>query len=241
MLPAQPNQSLIDGLNCLQTLATSPSPMGGRELARLLKMEPTRVNRLLKTLAHLGMTQQAPDRKYLAGPAMHVLSAQSLFASGLIRRSLKHLETLRIHRLTVAMGVLWKDQVCYLFHGDPSLPFTDGLGRMGLYPASRSSIGLMLLAWNDPRQVGKLFRGRRIDGFPRGIDSLLKKLDRIRRDGYAHVINSPSSNGSLAVPVGTPPHAAIALAGTITRQQKPRLVEALQVTAQHIDRPDNRT
>src|SRR3954470_11988766 len=94
MLPAQPNQSLIDGLSVLQALAVSNEPVGGRALARQLGLEPTRVNRLLKTLAHLGMARQDPDRKYLPGPAMHVLSALSLFGSGLIRRGIAPLESL---------------------------------------------------------------------------------------------------------------------------------------------------
>ena len=63
-------------------------------MARQLGLEPTRVNRLLKTLAHLGMARQDPDRKYLPGPAMHVLSALSLFGSGLIRRAIGPLESL---------------------------------------------------------------------------------------------------------------------------------------------------
>ena len=85
-LNAQPNKSLIDGITTLQALATSPDPVGCRELARRLDIDPIKVNRLLKTLAYLGIARQTADRKYTAGPGMHVLAAQSLFASGLIRR-----------------------------------------------------------------------------------------------------------------------------------------------------------
>src|SRR5258706_11898625 len=113
MLPAQPNQSLIDGLTVLQALAVSTEPVGGRALARELGLEATRVNRLLKTLAYLGMARQTPKRKYLPGPAMHVLSAQSLFGSGLIRRALPVLENLQQSGHVVALGVLWRGPVCY--------------------------------------------------------------------------------------------------------------------------------
>ena len=88
-LNAQPNKSLIDGITTLQALATSPDPVGCRELARRLDIDPIKVNRLLKTLAYLGIARQTADRKYTAGPGMHVLAAQSLFASGLIRRALR--------------------------------------------------------------------------------------------------------------------------------------------------------
>jgi len=88
MLPAQPNQSLIDGLACLQQLASEREPVGGRELARDLGLEPTRVHRLLRTLAHLGLAQQDAQRRYRPGPGIHVLAAQAMFGSGLLRRAL---------------------------------------------------------------------------------------------------------------------------------------------------------
>src|SRR5262245_29763060 len=103
MLPAQPNQSLIDGLACLQALASSSEAVGNRELARALGLEPTRVNRLLKTLAHLGLAEQDAQRRYRPGPAIHVLAAQSLFGSKLIRRAIGPLEELHRFGLIVAL------------------------------------------------------------------------------------------------------------------------------------------
>src|SRR5687768_12021147 len=78
---SQANQSIIDGISVLQALATSEEPVGSRELARRLGLENTRVNRLLKTLAAIGMAEQNVVRKYSPGPGMHVLAAQSLYAS----------------------------------------------------------------------------------------------------------------------------------------------------------------
>ena len=124
MLPAQPNQSLIDGVRCLQAVATAGVPIGGRELARRLEMEPTRANRLLKTLAAQGFLHQDGDRKYQPGAGMHVLAAQSLHGSGMLQRALPVLARLRRRRpaLIVALGVLWHDQVSYLYHADPQTP-----------------------------------------------------------------------------------------------------------------------
>ena len=125
-LNAQPNKSLIDGITTLQALATSPDPVGSRELARRLDIDPVKVNRLLKTLAYLGIARQTADRKYTAGPGMHVLAAQSLFASGLIRHALPVLENLRRFGHTVALGVLWQDNVSYLFHAPPGIEASRG-------------------------------------------------------------------------------------------------------------------
>lgn len=72
-LGAQPNRSLIDGIATLQALASSPEPVGCREIARQLGLDPTKVNRLLKTLTYLGIARQTANRKYTAGSGMHVL------------------------------------------------------------------------------------------------------------------------------------------------------------------------
>ena len=160
-LNAQPNKSLIDGITTLQALATSPDPVGSRELARRLDIDPVKVNRLLKTLAYLGIARQTADRKYTAGPGMHVLAAQSLFASGLIRHALPVLENLRRFGHTVALGVLWQDNVSYLFHAPPGIEASRGLGRIGLLPATTSGIGIVLLSEYEDDDVRELYAGPR--------------------------------------------------------------------------------
>jgi DNA-binding IclR family transcriptional regulator len=217
MLPAQPNQSLIDGLGVLQALASSGRAVGSRELAKMLDLEPTRANRLLKTLAALGIAQQTPDRRYEPGPGMHVLSAQSLYGSGLIRKAMPHLADL--HRLgyLVALGVLWRDQVCYLYHATPDMRPEMALGRAGLYPAERSGLGLVLLAQGEPLPSGELG----------------KRLRRVREQGYAR-IQIRHGVSTLAVPLGNPAYAAIGLSGQISSQQTPRLVAELQQAVSRI-------
>lgn len=236
MLPAQPNQSLIDGLTVLQALAVSTEPVGGRALARELNLEPTRVNRLLKTLAYLGMARQTPSRKYLPGPAMHVLSAQSLFGSGLTRRAMPVLEELRKTGKLVALGVLWRDQVCYIYHALPKDAATSGLGRMGLYPASQSSIGRVLLAQQEEDHIRALYQDRPIPLVPGGIEELLTILRQVKTDGYALAIQSTDPyNASLAIPVGTPPYAGLAVASDITQDQIPQYLPLLRTAADRIE------
>jgi DNA-binding IclR family transcriptional regulator len=216
-LPAQPNQSLIDGLTVLQAVAGGSQPVGSRELARELGIEPTRTNRLLKTLAHVGLTEQGEDRKYRVGPAIHVLAAQALFGSGLLRRAMPHLETLHTHGLIVALGVLWRDQVSYLYHAEPGMNAGVALGRAGLFPAARSGIGVALLA----RQAGT-------HPHDPGLAAL---VDHARREGYAFVPVG-STNGqpvhSLGVAIPGPGATAIALSGRIVPGRIPGLVASLK-------------
>ena len=232
---AQPNQSLIDGITTLQALASSPEPIGCRELARQLDSDPTKINRLLKTLAYLGIARQTANRKYTAGPGMHVLAAQSLFASGLILRALPELEQLRRYGHTVAMGVLWNDSVSYLFHAPPGIEASRGLGRIGLLPATTSGIGIALLAELEDADVRELYEGRDIPMFPDGIDSLLAKLSEVRALGYARVhVADERDHHIVSVSMGDPVHAGIAMSGWIPEGATAPLVEALREAAQRI-------
>jgi DNA-binding IclR family transcriptional regulator len=231
-LNAQPNKSLIDGISTLQALATSPDPVGCRELARRLNIDPVKVNRLLKTLAYLGIAHQNADRKYTAGPGMHVLAAQSLFASGLIRNALPVLERLRRFGHTVALGVLWQQNVSYLFHAPPGIEASRGLGRIGLLPASTSGIGIVLLSEYEDADVRDLYKDREIPMFPDGIEQLLAKLAEVRKLRYARVhVADDRDYHVVAVSTGDPAHAGVALSGWIPEAATAPLVDALRAAA----------
>ena len=231
MLPKQPNQSLIDGLTCLQALATA-APTGVRELARELGMEPTRAHRLLKTLAHLGLAEQTGERKYRAGPGIHVLAATSLYASGLMRRALEPLETLGRRGLIVALGVRWMDQVAYLYHAGPGMTTAEGIGRVGPFPASQSGLGLALLAGMDDQAVRELYHLRAVAGF-KGVGVLMAELKTTRVRGYADV-QREDGDRTLAVGVAAqhgPPTVAVGLAGKIGAAKVKGLVAELREAA----------
>lgn len=236
-LPAQPNQSLIDGLACLQTIASSLAPMGSRELARKLAMEPTRTNRLVKTLAHLGMAARNADRKYTAGPAIHVLSTQTLRASGLLRKALPVLRDLQKLRFLVALGVLWKDHVSYLCHALPDRPIEEGIGRFAHYPATLSSIGMVLLSAKPEQEVRRLYRGKDIPRYGRKLGSLLRDLRRARTRGYA-AIDEENGKTTAAVPVGEPPIAAVAVSGAGVRRCLAKCVETLKQAAEYLSQQE---
>jgi DNA-binding IclR family transcriptional regulator len=231
-LNSQPNQSLIDGITMLQALATSAEPIGCRELARQLGMDVTKTNRLLKTLAYLGIARQTSNRKYSAGGGMHVLAAQSLFASGLVRRALPALSGLRRFGNTVALGVLWQRSVSYLFHAPPGIEVSSGVGRIGLLPATTSGIGIVLLSEYSDDEIRALYAGDAIPMFPEGIEQLLDTLKRVRAQGYARVhVADGRDHHIVAVSTGDPTHAGIALSGWIPESATESLVAALREAA----------
>lgn len=231
---AQPNQSLIDGITVLQALAISNEPVGCREVARRVGLDTTRVNRLLKTLTYLGIARQTPNRKYRAGAGMTVLAAQSLFASGLLRRALPALEGLRRFGHTVAMGVLWRDNVSYLFHAPPTMASTDALGRIGLYPATRGGIGMALLAKRDDDEVVATYQGREIPGYAQMSD-LLAALNEIRERGYARLrVGEGQEQHTVAITVGQTAFAAIGVSGWVPESTMPAMLAALHDAATQI-------
>jgi DNA-binding IclR family transcriptional regulator len=222
------NQSLVNGLTCLQELVLADGPVGVRELARQLDMDPTRVSRLLGTLAWLGLAEQDEHRKYHPGAAVHVLSALSLHGSHLLTGALPVLRELSAETgLTVALGVLWRSHVCYLYHGGPRTPLELALGARGPFPARQSSIGRVLLAQLSPEELAE-FRRRE----PEETDSLLAVLTGVRERGYAR---GGMKGESLAVAVGQPAIAALAVAGEIDPAYEAGLAERLMVAAARID------
>lgn len=239
----QVNRSIVDGISVIQALAVSNRPIGGRELARMLRLEPTRVNRLLKTLAYLGITQQDSRRKYLPGPGMHVLATQSLYASGLLRCAIGPLEKLSYLNHTVALGVLWRDSVSFLYHARPGMSSNEAIGRIGLRPATGSGIGMVLLACASEEQVIETYRGEEILGYPAGIDALLAELSKIGEQGYARILvqstlpeNPRGSTHTVAVPVGSPATCAIAVSGSISASECRPIVASLREARDEIMR-----
>ena len=222
-LPAQPNKSLIDGITVLQEVAGRGRPVSGLEIAAALGLEKTRVNRMLKTLAWLGMVRATPDRKYIAGERMHILAAQSLYASGLLRIAIPYLEDLHKTGLVVALGVIWRDRVSYFYHHNPGMETINGLGSLSFYPAGSSSIGMVLLAQQSDDELAFLFAKNGISDFTGSLADLMLGMKTIRDCGYADILNK---GHSLAVAIT--PQIAIALSGVTDEEQIPVIVTQLK-------------
>lgn len=205
-MSSQPNQSLIDGIRCLQYLVSSDRAIGCRELARLMDINPTRVNRLLMTMAAIGLTTQDEQRRYLPGPGIHALAAQAIRGSTLFSKALPLLEAHAPKDIVVAMGVLWEDQVIYIFHSRPGSHISQALAGFHMMPASQSVIGLALLAAEDEATLAGRFSAEE-------MMRIAPYLQQQRQQG--HVV-WPHDDGELAIsqPIQFGSHrAALAFAG----------------------------
>lgn len=227
-LPAQPVQGLMDGLTVLQELAVAKEPLSCKNVSEKLGIELTRVNRLLKTLDYLDIAHQTQNRKYRMGPGIHVLAVQSMLGSGLIAKSLPVLERLKVHGYVVALGVLWRDTVSYLYHASPEMSNSQAIARIGLYPATESSIGMILLSQKSRDGI--------IDLFPekRDLSTFLKKLEIIKRNGHS-AIKTSENVLSIAVKLGQPAYAGIAISGNIKRTQVKNIVAILKDASKTIE------
>jgi DNA-binding IclR family transcriptional regulator len=234
-LPAQPNESLINGLAVLQRVVSAGAPAGSREIARQAGMSPTRVNRLLGTLAHLGLLEQDENRKYRPGPALHVLGVQSMIASRLLPAALPVLGRLRQGGFTVALGVLWEGQVCYLIHERPWQPVEEALFRHMLWPAQHSSLGIALMAAQPgPPVLIKADPSLPITVAP-GQD-IGKLIAFARKNGHA-VLRYLNNHVSVGVTIGDPPVAGIAVSGNLIGDEfLPEIARRLHEAAAEIAR-----
>lgn len=224
-LPSQPNLSLINGLAVLQVVVTAEGPVGSRDVARRMNIEHTKVSRLLGTLAYLGMVRQTSGRKYLPGPGIHLLSAQSLRGSGLLAATLPHLQGLRGGDATVSLAVLWEHEVCYLLYAIPGRSVEQSIGAHSPYPAQESIHGLALLAHvNDEGIRGRLAQGPQLLD-PARFQSFLAEIHQTRQRGYA-LRTLPDGRISLAATIGEPPIASISVLGRF----EPSQVEGLTAT-----------
>ncbi len=214
-MTAQPNQSLADGIALLGLLCAT-GQLGTSDAAKALGWDPTRANRLLGTLRDLGLAEQNSSRRYLPGPGVHVLAAQCLQGSRLLTVTLPILRGIERDGLGVAIGVLWRGQVCYLLHAGMAESLDAGLTAFAPYQADDSSIGLIMEAHLKLGPYANSAAAR----------------TKARKDGYAIRRNDDQVHGSVAVAIfggrDQVPIAGLAFIADLTKHQPKDLGERLR-------------
>ena len=188
-MTAQPNQSLIDGITCLQELSSSSRPLGNKELAERLGINVVKVNRLLKSLQSIGMVEQNKQRKYVCGSGIHLLAAQSLHNSTILRASLRVALSRAYSDRTLAIGTLWRTSVIYTYYALDTHSPLEGLSGYRTTDVNESTIGQALLA----EKVG--INGSNEDYSGHIGEELLNRLPSITQQiqdtgYYAHFVDS---------------------------------------------------
>ncbi|WP_104401221.1 helix-turn-helix domain-containing protein [Vibrio penaeicida] len=193
-MSSQPNQSLIDGIRCFQELTASEAPLGNKELAERLNINVVKVNRLLRTLKSIGMAEQNSQKKYMPGPAVHLLAAQSFHSSTLFQAATRIAIKTNYADRTLAIGVLWKDMVVYMYHATANQSPAEGLGGYHIYHVSQSSIGQVLLADLDDSEIEL-----RIEHWEQAQkDQIIQQIQDIRSSGYVCHLNENQSVINIA-------------------------------------------
>ncbi len=215
--PVQPNQSIEWGINCLMELTTMGRPVTCKEMSERLGVEKTKASRLLGTLAYLGMAERLQDLSYIPGPGIHVLSAMSLRGSGLLRHALPHIRRMkRKWDVDARLGVLWRDQVSYLYHSVGRPNVGDAIAGGALWPAARSTVGRVLLAQKTDEEIRAIL-GNKVD--EQELGRVLGAVARVRDHGFLRGAES------VTLPIGAPAVAALAFKGEADRMDNPKLVE----------------
>lgn len=224
--PAQPNRSLIDGLEVLLAAIDAGAPIGVRGLARRLGLETTRTQRLLATLAHLGLLHQDGERRYAPGPGLPVLSALALSGHGLLPRAVPAMDALaQSHRVTVALGALWRDRVTYLAVTGPERSLAEAVGGSPTRAMGHSSIGIALLAERGPDYAREY-----------GLDSHWPAAALAREQGFARVDQTtdpaePRAAIGVLLPASGMAILAIGCAGLPAQVDQPELLAAARALA----------
>ncbi len=236
LLPRQPNQSLVDGLRVLQFAMMRGGVIGVTVVAEELGMEVTRAHRLLRTLAAVGYLRHIKGRKYAPGPAVSILAAQSMQATGFAQRIFPILN--EFHESTgmlLAYGLLWERFVTYLYHALPKVHGGGAVAGHPVFQATESRLGLVMLASLDESEVLRIYSGHPIPGF-RNRDQLISKLRSINRNGYNYDVTNDKGDHTVAIRFEINPCAAIGIAGKIDSTEAPQWAEQLRAVAREIER-----
>lgn len=205
--PAQPNQSIIDALTMLHAVVGAGEPVGCTQLARQYGLDVTRVNRILGTLAYVGMLKRTRSRKYVPGPGVHVLATIGLGKSDLISCAIPHVKSLeRKTKMSGTLGVLWRTRVSFVYFGAPAQGGQVSYTGSSLFPAHEAAVGRALLAKYPDDEIRHQYKT-----FAAGegvkIRELMRVVNRVRANGYAMGLGL----NSLAVTIGEPAVAALGL------------------------------
>jgi IclR family transcriptional regulator, acetate operon repressor len=180
---------------------------GVSEIADRVALPKSTVARLLTTLVELGVAEQPePGGRYRLGSYLHELAAQATPVRSLVASGRPHLvELVNAVGESAGLSVLDGDDVLYLdqVSAGADVQVRDWTGTR-LKPHVVSS-GLVLLAWASSDRVASVLADPLPQYTDRSIitpDAIVERLDQVRSDGIAWVVDELSPGlSSVAAPV----------------------------------------
>jgi DNA-binding IclR family transcriptional regulator len=212
-------------------------------LARRAGMPLATAHRLVGELARWGALARLPSGEYVIGRRLWDLGLLAPVQSGLRQAASPFLHDLYGATLaTVHLAVRDGTEVLYIdrLSGHISVPVISEIGSR--LPMHATGVGKVLLAYApDNVRTEVLSHLSRVTAYTITQPArLLDQLRRVRTDGYATTGEEMSLGAcSVAVPVRGPGGEVVAALGIVVpdlRRERARLVSALQVAAQGINR-----
>jgi DNA-binding IclR family transcriptional regulator len=215
------------------------------EAAERLGVARSTAHRILTMLVYRDFAAQHEDRSYRAGPVLE-LSAHSHSSVARMRAlALPHLhELVRRHQESANLTVRAGATARFIATVECQQTLRVGSREGMVFPAHRTTGGLLLLADLDHAAIEELYRGVSEQGTDRPeLDRLRSELARIRRNGFV-VNQGRSERGVTAIGVAVRESDGRAVAGLSlsmpsVRYEKARLpymAESLQREARAIER-----
>jgi DNA-binding IclR family transcriptional regulator len=182
--------SVASAIRVLKTFSEEEEEIGISNLAKRLGLAKSTVHRLASTLTAEGLLEQNPENgRYRLGLALFALGTLVRRRMNISDQALPHLHVLREKTgETVHLATLDQSNIMYLFNLESNQAI-----RMRSYigarkPAFCTSEGRALLAFQSPDVVSRVVKEGLVARTPHTSTDpadLLKKLESVRRDGYA--------------------------------------------------------
>ncbi len=242
-----PSTAVERTLLILEAVAQREGGMSNADFSRKLKIPKSSASYILRTLEQHGyLRRDREDSKYRLG--MKVVSLSRAALSGMDVREvalpiMRHLVD-HIH-ITTHLAILDHTEAVYVEKVEPQsfIRMDTWIGRR--MEVHSTAVGKALLAYLDPKEQESILRQRGLKKLtPHTITSLpklMREFERVRQLGYAvddeensvgaRCVGAPIFNSQGEVEASIASTGAI---GTVTRDDVPRIAEALKDAARRI-------
>jgi DNA-binding IclR family transcriptional regulator len=237
----------VDNALRIATMLQLEGPLTVSEVARRLGVANSTAHRLLAMLVYRDFAVRAADRSYRVGPVLELAAHSQSTAARLRAAALPHLHRLaelldESANLTVRTG----DTARFIASVESRQALRVGSREGMVFPAHRTTAGLLLLAELPADQLDALYAADRYDERPDerpDLAALRADLARVRRNGFA-LNEGRSERGVVAVGVCVHAPDGQAVAGLslsmpsarYAKERLPMLVATLRTAAEALER-----